>query len=306
MVRSLAELHGGTVAVESAAGVGSCFTVWLPLRAVVAEPHEPSALVAVRHLPRRPWARTALVVEDDVKSAELIRVQLEAEGFNVVHASSAETALELAVQQPLSLITLDIMLPSMDGWEFLGRIKQVPALMRVPVLIISIVAERSKGLALGASGVMHKPMSRQELSDSLLEIGLLPLSHGLPLRILIVDDDPKAVELVAVHVEALGSAVLRAYGGQDAIAVARKELPDLIVLDLMMPDVNGFDVVEALSVHPDTARIPILVLTASRITAENRATLRGVATIMEKTELSHERFTSEVRRAMSGRSRVEA
>ena len=111
------------------------------------------------------------MVEDDFKSAELIRVQLEAEGFTVLHAASAEAALVLAVQQPLSLITLDIMLPNMDGWEFLSRLKQVPALARIPVVIISIVADRNKGFALGAAAVMQKPISRQELYESLVGSG---------------------------------------------------------------------------------------------------------------------------------------
>ena len=113
-------------------------------------------------------------MEDDFKSADLIRVQLEAEGFNVLHAASAEAALVLAVQQPLSLITLDIMLPNMDGWEFLGRLKQVPALRRIPVVIISIVADRNKGFALGAAAVMQKPISRQELYESLARSGPVP------------------------------------------------------------------------------------------------------------------------------------
>ena len=251
-----------------------------------------------------PGARTALVVEDDLKSAELIRVQLEAEGFKVLHAASAEAALALAAQQPLSLITLDIMLPDMDGWEFLGRLKQVPALARIPVVIISIVADRNKGFALGAAAVMQKPISRQELYESLVELGLFPLSQGKTLKVLVVDDDPKAVELIAVRISGLASTVLRAYGGREAIDAARRELPDLIVLDLMMPDVNGFDVVEALHEHADTARIPILVVTAKQITAEDRAKLNGyVTTIMEKAEFDRDRFTAEVRRAMSGRQR---
>ena len=96
---------------------------------------------------------TALVVEDDTKAANLIKLQLEAKGFHVLHAVSAEVALEIAVQQPLSLITLDILLPNMDGWEFLERIKKVPELRHIPVVIISIVTDRAKGLALGAAAI---------------------------------------------------------------------------------------------------------------------------------------------------------
>jgi CheY-like chemotaxis protein len=111
------------------------------------------------------------------------------------------------------------------------------------------------------------------------------------------------VELVALRLLALGSTVLRAYGGREAIEVARQERPDLIVLDLMMPEVNGFDVVEALQAHPDTARIPVLVVTAKEITAADRVKLNGyVTTIMGKTEFNLDRLTAEVRRAMSGRA----
>jgi PAS domain S-box-containing protein len=304
MVKALAELHGGTVAVESAES-GSCFTVWLPFRAsaevAVASPRAPAA----SRIEALAGARTALIVEDDFKSADLIRVHLEAEGFKVLHAASAEAALVLAVQQPLSLITLDIMLPNMDGWEFLGRLKQVPALRRIPIVIISVVADRKKGFALGAAAVMQKPISRQELYESLVDVGLFPVSEGRTLKVLIVDDDPKAVELIAVRILGLASTVLRAYGGREAIEVARQELPDLIVLDLIMPEVNGFDVVAALNGHPDTARIPILVVTSSRITGEDRAKLSGsVSTILEKAEFDGDRFTAEVRRATAGRQLV--
>jgi PAS domain S-box-containing protein len=301
MVKQLAELHGGSVAAESAAGQGSCFTVWLPLRT----PEQAAVRASGPEFQRvgaRTGARVALVVEDDVKSAELIRVQLEAEGFTVLHAASAEAALVLAVQQPLVLITLDIMLPNMDGWEFLGRIKQVPALSVIPVVIISIVAEHNKGFALGAAAVMQKPISREELSGALVNLGLSPVSRHRTLRVLVVDDEPAAVELVALRVEGLAATVLRAYGGREAIEAARQECPDLIVLDLMMPDVNGFDVVEALRGRPDTARIPIVVVTAVQITPEDRSRLSGsVSAIMEKNGFDADGFIAEVRRAMSGR-----
>jgi nitrogen-specific signal transduction histidine kinase/CheY-like chemotaxis protein len=177
MVKLLAELHGGAVAVESAVGEGSCFTVWLPLRPPEEGAHPTARAAAGPRIEALAGERTALVVENDFRSAELIRVQLEAAGFKVVHAAAAEAALVLAAQQPLSLITLDILLNDVDGWEFLSRLKQMPDLRRVPIVIVSIVADRNKGFALGAAAVMQKPLSRQELYESLVELGLSPLAR---------------------------------------------------------------------------------------------------------------------------------
>lgn len=252
-----------------------------------------------------PEVRIALVVENALRSAQLIQEQLEAEGFRVMHATSGAAALVLAAQQPLSLIALDIMLPNMDGWAFLSRLQEMPELRRVPVVIISSVAGPNMRFSLGAAALMEKPISRQKLHDALTDLRLLPLSQGCSLKILVADDDPKAVELIAVYVKTLTSSVLRAYGGREAIDLALRELPDVIVLDLMMPEVTGFDVVAALNEHPDTARIPILVVTAKVISAQDRATLsRSVTTIMEKAGANPDRFRAEVRRAMSRRQVV--
>jgi PAS domain S-box-containing protein len=301
MVKLLVELHGGAVAVASEVGLGSCFSVWLPLR-IAEEEFALTRTPAAAQSDGAEGVRTALVVENDFKAADLIRVQLEAEGFTVLHASSAEAALALAVQQPLSLITLDILLPNMDGWDLLARFKQVPELAHIPVLIISIVADRNKGFALGAAAVMQKPISRQELYHALVSLGLFPRSHGQTLKVLIVDDDPKAVELIAVRMHGLATTTLRVYGGREAIDTARSELPELIVLDLLMPDVSGFDVVAALSESPETARIPILIVTSKSIDAEDRGKLTGsVRAIIEKGEFNDDLFSAEVRRAMTGR-----
>jgi len=305
MVKLLADLHGGAVAVESEVGKGSRFTIWLPFRPSEAGMLTPTRPVAAIPMEAMAGSLTALVVEDDYKSADLIRVQLEAEGFVVLHAASAETALVLAAKQPLALITLDIRLPNMDGWEFIAEMKKTPALKNIPVVIISIVADHAKGFALGAAGVMQKPISRQELYEALLGLGLFPLTEGKSLKILVVDDDPKAVELIAVRILGLASTVLRAYGGREAIDAARRELPDLIVLDLMMPEVNGFDVVSALVEDPATASIPVIVVTAKHITLEDRAKLNGyVMAIMEKANFDRDRFIAEVRRAMASRFMV--
>jgi CheY-like chemotaxis protein len=305
MVKLLTDLHQGSIAVESEEGAGSQFTVWLPIRRAV-----PAAAAAVE-LPvpadvmtgdMLPGERVALVVEDDPNSAARIRVQLEAEGFQVLHAATGHDALVLVSQRPVSLITLDVMLPDMDGWEFLSRIKQHAQLRRIPVVITSIVADADRGASLGASAVLQKPISRQELYEALVDLGLLPIVSEEPLKVLIVDDDPKAVEVVAARLVGLPVSLLRAHGGQEAIELARQELPQLIILDLMMPEVNGFEVMEALNDHADTSGIPILIVTAKEVTESDRIRLNGYVTaIMQKGGLESHRFIAEVRRAMSGR-----
>ena len=200
------------------------------------------------------------------------------------------------------------MLPNMDGWELLGRLKAAPALAGVPVVIISIVADRSKGLALGAAAVMQKPMSRRELSASIVELDIFPPALMTKLSVLLVHDDPIAMELLATRILSAvggGGTVQRAYNGHEAIDSVRRERPDLIILNLVTPDVGGFDVVTTLHEHPDTAQIPILVVTAKQLTDEGRARLEGCpATIVESETFDRNLFAKEVRRVMSARQAV--
>jgi CheY-like chemotaxis protein len=229
-------------------------------------------------------------------------MQLEAEGFQVLLASSAEQALEIIDKQPVTLITLDLLLPKMGGWEFLEQLKTMPNHQRVPVVIMSVVADRDRGVALGAAAVLEKPVSRDQLYEALVELQLLPIGESKTLTVLIADDDRSAVEVIAVRMEGMASKVLRAYGGKEAIEIARRELPDLLVLDLMMPDVSGFDVVAALNETADTARIPIVVVTAAQLSPTERLRLTGYVTaIMEKSPFDNTRLMAEVRRAMIGR-----
>jgi CheY-like chemotaxis protein/two-component sensor histidine kinase len=297
LVKRLVELHGGTLAVESRESQGACFIVWLPLR-----PAQSSATKARASLVVPSGERWVLVVEDDDRAAELIRLQLEAEGLSVLRASSGVAALDMALEQPLALITLDILLPDIDGWELLSRIKRMPELEAVPVVIISIVAETNKGLSLGASAVFEKPVRRDELHNAIGKLGLHG-SNGKQVAVLVVDDDPTAVEIIAAHLPEPDFSVLRAYGGREGIQAAHQHLPELIVLDLMMPEVNGFDVVESLKTDANTRHIPILVVTAKNISASDRAALnRHVMNIVEKSEFNHGRFTGEVRRALALRT----
>jgi CheY-like chemotaxis protein len=151
--------------------------------------------------------------------------------------------------------------------------------------------------------VIHKPLARRELQDALVAIGMFP--RTLALKVLIVEDDPADMELIATRIKSLGGTVLRAAGALAALQLAHQEHPDLIVLDLVMPEVNGFEVVEALRQRIETSKIPILVITAQEIADGERQRLSGVVTtVMQKSDFGVAMFVTEVRRAISGRQLV--
>ncbi len=312
LVKQMAELHGGSVAVASLEGVGTRFAVWLPIRTTTApalmdiRPPQPARMASAVS-----ETRVAMVVEDDEHAAALATLLLEAEGFQVVVAGSAERALELLGGHTLDvstidvstlyLITLDLQLPGMSGLELLQRLSEDSRLANVPVVIVSGHTDGRIGLCGGAAAVLQKPISRLQLQASLASLGLQE-SPQKTHTVLVVDDDPKAVELIAAYLAPPAYSVVRAYGGSDAIVLAKQLQPDLVLLDLMMPDVSGFDVVEALSRDADTSGIPIMVLTAKQVTPLDRATLNrnpeNVIRIVKKAGFDRVGFMSEVRRAL--------
>lgn len=310
MVKRLTELHGGAVSLQSTPEAGSTFTIWLPWHVkndVLSSDLPATALsresfVALDAMPAAGGTQPlALVVEDDNKAAELMRLQLESFGFRVVRVGCAESALDLAMADPPNLITLDIELPGMDGWAFLEHLKQQPQCAKVPVIIVSVVADRIRGLSLGADQVLQKPISRQEFARALAALGF---PDGERRTVLVVDDDPKAVQLLCAYLDPVGYRVISAFGGKEGIEVARRQSPDLIVLDLMMPEISGFDVVEALKQDVALASIPIIVVTAKQISAEDRLRLHGdVLKVIEKSDFKHVTFIEEVKRAMTGKDK---
>ena len=301
LVRRLAELHGGTVGVASRPGFGSSFSVWLPWREATTTAQEGEKAPRVAALPASA-VPLALVIEDDDKTAELVTAQLRAEGFDVMRAATAEEGLVRAAKRKPQLITLDIFLPAMDGWEFMRRLKADPKLADTPVVVITVSEDRDRSLVLGARRVLHKPFRREELLAALT--GLIDARRdGEAARVLVVDDNMKAVELVATVLEAEGYRVLRAYGGAEAIEAARNARPDLVILDLLMPEVSGFEVAHALRESEHTARIPILVLTAKALTAEDHVRLNnGGSAILAKASFSTSELLAELRRALPMRA----
>jgi CheY-like chemotaxis protein len=291
MVKRLAELHGGAVAVTSEPDQGSCFTVWLPWREPVG------AGSAAQAGGGRRRERLALVIEDDERAATLMSLQLQAQGFRTRQVGSGEEALALHGEIVPDLVTLDIELPGMDGWEFLARMKQLPRWESVPVVVVSVLGEGGRGYALGASLTLQKPIRLDELQRGLKRLGFA--RDGASATALVVDDDARAVELVARPLQQLGCVVLRAYGGAEGIELARRCGPDMIMLDLEMPEVSGFEVVDALKRDPATAGIPIVIVTARDLTPADRERLSGhIQELVDKTEFDEGRFIGEVRRAL--------
>lgn len=305
LVRKLAELHGGGVAVASTPGKGSTFTVWLQYKASLAETAaRPMATTEGMRPPPSSEPPHVLVLEDDDRAADLIRLQLEADHCKVTRAATAEIALAiLAEGTPPDLITLDILLPGMDGWGFLSKLKANKKLAHIPVVIISIVADSNRGLSLGAAQVLQKPVSADDLQTALCKLGFTnPATHQPGLKVLVVDDDPKAVEIISTYLEHANHSVLRAYSGSEAIHIAKSQTPDLIVLDLMMPEISGFEVVEDLKLDKRTAKIPIIIVTSKFLTPQERHMLNGqVLAVLEKSEFNHGNFISEVHRALAGK-----
>jgi CheY-like chemotaxis protein/anti-sigma regulatory factor (Ser/Thr protein kinase) len=273
--RRLVEAHGGRIELESVVGEGSRFTVIMPTEAIAGGlPADP-----VVETPTTPTPSIensdVLVIEDDPSALRLLREYLEPIGYRLRAASDGEQGLALALQHHPAAIILDVLLPTIDGWEVLRRLKDEPSLRDIPVIFVTVVDEREVGLALGAIDYLVKPIQRAALVGSLARI--IPV-HDDPSRrgrILAVDDEPASMAFVAATLEAEGYAVVQASGGREGVARAREGGFDLIVCDLVMPDLDGFGVIAALKAEPATAAIPLIICTARDLSDDDRLRLRG-------------------------------
>jgi signal transduction histidine kinase/DNA-binding response OmpR family regulator len=286
IARSITEHHDGRLFVESELGKGSNFIVELPLH-VEQEQEPPSEdeepeLSLIEH--GFEPGQTVLVVDDEPSIRRFLRHILEVEGFLVMEARTGEDAVSIARREKPAIVLLDLVLPDIDGFEVLGRLKQHSTTRHIPVIILSIIEDEERCFRLGASDYLPKPIDRERLVDRVSRLIAAGPSRRAPGtgQVLVVDDDDSVLKAVATILTGHGFAVDMARNGKDALEIAREKQPDLIILDLMMPGMSGHEVLLALKQNSGTAEIPVMILTAAEPDERIRALQGGAESLMTK------------------------
>jgi signal transduction histidine kinase/CheY-like chemotaxis protein len=300
--RRFCNLLGGDLSVHSEVGKGSTFTIRIPVMLPEEKPQifanatSVSDAVGVQLTRQAGAVSTILVIDDDPEAREIIERFLVKDGFSVVTADSGEQGLRIARECMPAAITLDVMMPGMDGWSFLSVLKADPELRGIPVIMLTMIDDRSRGYSLGAVDYLTKPVDRELLHRALNRYNCGEEAG----QVLLVEDDVESRELMAIMLEKVGWSVSEAANGQQALDMMPAIHPQLILLDLMMPVMDGFGFLAAMRAHPEWEHIPVIVITAKDLTAEDRDRLTGrVEEVFEKNACTREQLLAQVRAAVA-------
>jgi PAS domain S-box-containing protein len=295
LTRQLVELHGGKIWLESEPGVGSTFTFVFPLSPVGDDDAKEArsgnfVTYEIGHRPR------ILVVEDDPNTAQLLSHYLAYGGFRIAYASSGADAIRKARQQrPLAMI-IDVLMNREKALDILAQVKQNPATAAIPTVLLSMGEGGASGINIGTTDYLPKPIECQRLLDLLAGYDA-GLEGGKRLRVLAIDDEEAVLAIIRGLLELEGYEIYTAADGNAGLDMARKIAPDLILLDLMMPGMDGFSVLTSLKNEPSLKSVPVIILTAKRLTKADHERFEGhIHTILSKTSFSKDELLKELHR----------
>ncbi len=296
LTKKLVELHQGQIMVESKAGKGCKFTVRLPQgseKIEVLQIHTPVADVDKKADKESPLI---LIAGESADINHLLQIYLSGENYDVLTVPDGVELVKMAKEKHPFAIVTGVSIPKKDGWEVMRELKASEETKDIPVVIISSANNKELGFALGAVDYLVKPIDREKLLDTLGRLHFMRSMRGRTLNILVVDDDPQVLTLLGDILEKEKFNVLKASGGEEAVRMAIEDEPDLIILDLMMPEVSGFDVVERLKDHPVAKNIPIIIFSAKEITEDDKKRLgTNIDKIIKKASFSREDLLAEIR-----------
>jgi PAS domain S-box-containing protein len=292
ITKKLTELHGGSLFVVSEFGEGSTFIARIPMMVQVENEAE-KVFKKISETMDGNRQKRVLIVEDKPHARTLLHTYLTESGYVVEIATNGVEALEKAKLWKPDVITLDILIPVKDGWQVLRELKDHPLCREIPVIIISMVDERNVGFGLGAVEYFVKPVQKDELLAAVKRVEGRNAQNSA--KILVIDDDKSVTDLVQIILEAEGCTVIKAHNGKDGLALAAQEKPDLIILDLVMPEMSGFNVAYQLKHSSATFTIPVMIMTSMEIDDETREQLEGfVVSLMKKSGFTKRDLLNEI------------